>query len=176
MRTDRAPPTNTDKRHLKPINVAGQSFESDSKGSELILRRQLLADPIVNAVIRTNAALQIATLSPDISSGTRDLRGCMREPGCARGAQPMPAGIGEHLSATWPRRRRANPRSPDGPNWLWPMTGCRCSFQRKIVGARGRPGETSGLGPVNAGLAHAPARRVSLAVLKCAPALVVALP
>jgi hypothetical protein len=63
MRTDRAPPTNTDKRHLKPINVAGQSFESDSKGSELILRRQLLADPIVNAGIRTNAALEIATLS-----------------------------------------------------------------------------------------------------------------
>jgi hypothetical protein len=87
--------------------------------------------------------------SPDVSSGTRDLRGCMREPGCARGAQPMPAGIGEHLSASWPRRRRANPRSPGGPKRLWPMAGCRCGFQREIVGARGRPGETCGLAPTH---------------------------
>jgi transposase len=36
--------------------------------------------------------------SPDVSSGTRDLRGCGREPDRARGAQPMPVGIGERLS------------------------------------------------------------------------------
>ena len=65
----------------------------------------------------------------------------------------MPAGIGEHLSASWPRRRRANPRSPGGPKWLWPMACCRCSFQREIVGARGRPGETSGLGSATPSLA-----------------------
>jgi hypothetical protein len=51
-----------------------------------------------------------------------------------------------------PRRRgrrkvidKFRPRSLGGPKWLWPMAGCRCSFQREIVGARGRPGETCGL-------------------------------
>jgi hypothetical protein len=64
----------------------------------------------------------------------------------------MPAGIGDLLSnmaaqSLPPRRRgrRANPRSPDEPKWFWPMAGCRCSFQREMVGARGRPSETSGL-------------------------------
>ena len=83
--------------------------------------------------------------SPDVSSGTRDLRGCPRAPDRARGAQPMPVGIGEHLSAMWPRGRRANPRSPGHPKWLGPSAGDRRGFQRQIVDARGRPGETSGL-------------------------------
>jgi hypothetical protein len=57
----------------------------------------------------------------------------------------MPVGIGEHLSASWPGRRRANPRSPDRPKWLGRQTRLRPSLQRKIDHARGRPGETSGL-------------------------------
>jgi hypothetical protein len=40
-----------------------------------------------------------ASPSPHVSSATRDLRGCPREPDCATGAQPMPAGIGERLSS-----------------------------------------------------------------------------
>lgn len=95
--------------------------------------------------LRTRTGWVCLTASPDVSSGTRDLRGCPREPDCARGAQPMPVGIGEHLSVMWPRGRRANPRSPGRPKWLGPSAGCRRSLQRQIVDALGRPGETSGL-------------------------------
>jgi hypothetical protein len=55
----------------------------------------------------------------------------------------------------WPRGRRANPRSPGRPKWLGPSAGYRRGLRRQVVDARGRPGETSGLG----GLARRPGLR-----------------
>jgi len=110
---------------------------------------------------RWGAGRGCSPTSPDVSSGTRDLRGCAREPDCARGAQPMPVGIDERSSAKWPRGRRANPRSPGRPKWLGPGAGDRRGFQRPILNARGRPGEISGLAPgrnIRAGAA--PSRRM----------------
>ena len=57
----------------------------------------------------------------------------------------MPAGIGERLSQTAPRERRANPRRRGRPKWLGPGAGYRRGLQTPIAAARGRPGETSGL-------------------------------
>jgi hypothetical protein len=58
----------------------------------------------------------------------------------------MPVGIGERLSDVAARERRANPRSPGRTKWPGPSAGDRRGLRRQIVVARGRPGETSGLG------------------------------
>jgi DNA-binding transcriptional LysR family regulator len=87
--------------------------------------------------------------SPDVSSGTRDLRGCAREPDCATGAQPMTAGGRRRTSLAAaepaPRRRgrRTNP-APAGSRGnnvaaahgglllRLPEGGCRCPWATRF--------------------------------------------
>ncbi len=70
------------------------------------------------------------------------------------GRSPMPEGIGEHLSATAPHMRRANPRSPDDPIWLFDSCHETVCSEREKTHKRGRPGEISGLGQALAPLAQ----------------------
>ena len=109
-------------------------------------RRRLVATHGFSSTIwLMTATTGTGATSPNFSTGTRDLRGCLSEQDCATGAQPMPAGIGERSSEMAARGRRANPRSPGRPKWLGPNAGNRRTLQRPIVDARGRPGEICGL-------------------------------
>ncbi len=66
------------------------------------------------------------------------------------GRSPMPYQgslwcIGEHLSATAPHMRRANPRSPDDPIWLSDARRETACSERAKIHERGRPDEISRL-------------------------------
>lgn len=133
-------------------DVCDSQFVRDSVGLDLV--RELVPEAtsalafsrVPPACGMSCAAFVAIDAGPDGSARTRDLRGCLREPGCASGARPTPAGCCRHSGARWPRGRRATPRRPAGPNPLRATASCFCGVPRAILEARDRPAESFRIG------------------------------
>ena len=136
-RRSRAWPLRQQSRALQPARGQAQDEQLQRPSS----RRAASLTPSTNTGL---AYLNSVAASPDVSSVTRDLRGCAREPDCASGAQSMPVGIGERLSEMAARAPR-QPAWPRPSKVVWVRFRIPPRLTEADRGCTGRPGETSGL-------------------------------